>query len=289
MAVQLGSISRAAQSLHLSQPGLSKRLRSLEAVAGTELLARSTRGVTMTPAGSRLYGAARRLLVEAEAVEALMCESAYPEQPVRVTASPTIAELWLPGVLAGFAIAGEGGPCVEVRTASSTVVRRMVDDGEADLGLAAIDARRPAHGESEAIVWDSELMVAVPPAHPWSTVDEIDPAEFAQTRMIRSESGADSGRVVEAALESVGLVQVAALAEVGGTTAAIAMMRATGAPAIVPALGTPDGSELLFRRVRGLRFEQQFALLRPRSLHNLPRSARALAQHLLASRPAAVA
>jgi DNA-binding transcriptional LysR family regulator len=71
-AARLGSISKAGRMLQVSQPALSKRLQALEAVAGTRLLSRSTRGVTLTASGSRLYAAAVDLLREADSVEALM-------------------------------------------------------------------------------------------------------------------------------------------------------------------------------------------------------------------------
>jgi molybdenum-dependent DNA-binding transcriptional regulator ModE len=71
-AARLGSIGQAARMLQVSQPALSKRLQALEAVAGTHLLTRSTRGVTLTASGSRLYAAAVALLREADSVEELM-------------------------------------------------------------------------------------------------------------------------------------------------------------------------------------------------------------------------
>ena len=46
-----GSVSQAALDLHLSQSALSEALRKLEVELGVELLARSSRGVTLTPAG----------------------------------------------------------------------------------------------------------------------------------------------------------------------------------------------------------------------------------------------
>jgi DNA-binding transcriptional LysR family regulator len=54
-----GSVSQAALELHLSQSALSEALRKLEVELGVELLARSSRGVALTPAGSALLGEAR--------------------------------------------------------------------------------------------------------------------------------------------------------------------------------------------------------------------------------------
>lgn len=56
---------RAAQRLHLSQPGLSYRLKRLEDSLGYQLLARSRRSVELTPAGHVVLRGAHRLLAEA--------------------------------------------------------------------------------------------------------------------------------------------------------------------------------------------------------------------------------
>ena len=61
VAADLGTVGRAAVRLSVSQPSLSKRLAALEAKVGAQLLERSPRGVTLTPAGRRLYRHARPL------------------------------------------------------------------------------------------------------------------------------------------------------------------------------------------------------------------------------------
>ena len=53
---------RAASRLHISQPALSKRIKSLEEKIGGPLLARDRRGVELTPAGAMFYKQARRIL-----------------------------------------------------------------------------------------------------------------------------------------------------------------------------------------------------------------------------------
>lgn len=53
--VEAGSISKAADSLHVAQPALSKSIQALEEELGTPLLQRSAKGVATTEAGARLY------------------------------------------------------------------------------------------------------------------------------------------------------------------------------------------------------------------------------------------
>src|SRR3954452_3904704 len=100
MAADLGSLGRAAVRLHVSQPALSKRLQSLEALAGVRLLDRSSRGVTLTPAGRRLYEQARRLLEQSEAVEAVIEGLQRPRAPLLLAASHSAAEGFVSKVLA---------------------------------------------------------------------------------------------------------------------------------------------------------------------------------------------
>lgn len=65
-----GGITKAAHALRLTQPALSRQLRTLEAELEVELLRRLPTGVRITPAGARLLVRARQLLALAgQAVE----------------------------------------------------------------------------------------------------------------------------------------------------------------------------------------------------------------------------
>lgn len=57
-----GGFTRAAQRLHLTQSAISAHIRRLESEAGHKLLERTTRSVSLTPAGARLAGYARTIL-----------------------------------------------------------------------------------------------------------------------------------------------------------------------------------------------------------------------------------
>src|SRR5438034_5520997 len=59
---ELGSFSRAAEALFLTQPTISEHVRALEEEVGLSLLDRMGRGATPTPAGQLLLGYARRIL-----------------------------------------------------------------------------------------------------------------------------------------------------------------------------------------------------------------------------------
>src|SRR3954452_4384327 len=65
-AVQRGSFSAAADSLHMAQPSLSEQVRRLEAELGVELFSRVGRGLKLTDAGRALRPHAERVLAEVE-------------------------------------------------------------------------------------------------------------------------------------------------------------------------------------------------------------------------------
>jgi DNA-binding transcriptional LysR family regulator len=279
-AVDLGSLGRAARLLRVSQPALSKRLRTLEALAGAPLLERSPRGVTPTAAGTRLYLEARRLLTQAEAVEDLMEGLSSEDVPIRLAVSHTIAEFVLPGPLVDYERRREHHLSVELVIANSVVVRELVREGRAELGIAALEAGS-APDELRAIDYCAdEVIAAVPRGHPWEEVDEIELADFLRTPMVMRDPSANTRRTVEAALEQQGLQLAPPLAEVGSTSAARDAAVSENAPALLSSFAVGgDGDPLVARSVQDLRFPRRFAFLLAGEEALTP-AARALLQHL---------
>jgi len=262
-AADLGSLGRAARLLRVSQPALSKRLRALEALAGTRLLDRSPRGVALTPAGTRLYVEARKLLVQAEEVDGLMGGLSGEEAPVRLAASHTIAEFVLPAPLVDFERRRHRHLSVELIIANSLVVRDLVREGRVQFGIAAHEAMSDGDGVLRELVFcDDEVVVGAPRDHAWAGVEEIDPKELVETAMIMRDPSANTRRIVEAALGERGLALAPPLAEVGSTSAAKAAAVSESTPVLLSRLairGEPGG--LVARRVAGMSFPRRFVLL----------------------------
>ena len=283
-AVDLGSLGRAARLLRVSQPALSKRLRTLEALAGAPLLERTPRGVTPTPAGAQLYAEARKLLAQADAVEELLGSLSGSEPPVRMAVSHTIAEYVLPGPLVEFESRPDRHLSVELLIGNSGVVRGLVRDGRADFGIAAVEANEARDDRlNELPFCDDEVVVAVPPDHPWAAVEEVELEEFVSTPMIVRDPGADARRTVETVVSARGLALAEPLAEVGSTSAAKSAALSSGTPALLSRLAVQDGADgLVIRRVRGLRFPRRFSILYAAE-EALKPAARALLDHLLSA------
>ena len=83
------NFGRAADRLHISQPALSRQIRSLEQLVGTELLRRSTHNVELTLAGEALLDRARKLLRDID-------EAVSAAQSVGGELIARVARLWEP-------------------------------------------------------------------------------------------------------------------------------------------------------------------------------------------------
>jgi len=70
---RLGSFTRAASLLNMTQPTISQQIAALEGVLGVQLIDRDTRKMRLTPSGTVLYDYGERLLNLAdEAVAAVL-------------------------------------------------------------------------------------------------------------------------------------------------------------------------------------------------------------------------
>ncbi|HEX6458041.1 MAG TPA: LysR family transcriptional regulator [Thermoleophilaceae bacterium] len=260
-AADSGSLGRAALRLGVSQPALSKRLASLESLAGTQLLERSSKGVKLTPAGRRLYDEARRLLEQADRLDEVLVGLRRSGGPVRLASSHSAAEAIVSDLLGD--LGGERPLPVELTTANSTVVRDLVADGRADLGVAA---SRPHHtpypGVRELPLLEDEVVCAVPLAHPWARRQQVSLPEFLRTPMVLRDPSSNARWTVDAVLRERGLGAPPALCEVGTPQAAKSEARARKAPVLLSryVLRTRDFAVV---EVEDLAFPRSFVLVLP--------------------------
>jgi DNA-binding transcriptional LysR family regulator len=257
-AAETGSLGRAALRLQISQPALSKRLHGLEQLAGVTLLERSSRGVSLTPEGRRLYEEARRLLAMADGVADMLAGLRVQAAPVRLAASHSACEAFVADTLAG-----DVDVAVELIAANSQVVRGLVADGRADLGVAASrPGATPNPSIREVPLADDAIVCAVPPGHPWSRLPRISVAEFLKTPMVVRDPASNARWTVDTELRRRGLEPAAPLCQAATPAAAKREAVERGAPVL---LSTRVLREDLWSRVPidGLEFPRRFVLVLP--------------------------
>jgi DNA-binding transcriptional LysR family regulator len=260
-AAELGSLGRASVRLNVSQPGLSKRLAHLEAAAGARLLDRSSHGVKLTPAGRRLYEEARRLLQQADLFEQVLEGVRHVGGPIRVASSHSAMEALVAQVLGGRS--QEGERAVELVLANSSVVRDLLAEGRAGLGIAASRPHRtPYPGVRELPLAEDAIICAVPEGHPWTRREAIGITEFVATPMVMRDPASNSRWTVAAVLRDANLVLPPVLVEAGTPQAAIREARTHRAPVLLSrqVLRGHDFHEV---PIENLSFPRAFVLLLP--------------------------
>lgn len=134
--LQLGSVSRAAEALLLTQPAVTKLLRALEEETGLALFDRRRRRLVPTHEARRFEQDVARLFVAARQVDRLATTMRIAGLgELRIAAMPSLGTGFVPRLLARFAAQAEGLR-VSMTVTSSIEVHDLVQSGQVDLGIA---------------------------------------------------------------------------------------------------------------------------------------------------------
>jgi len=161
-----GSVVKAAATLGMTQPALTKALRELEDVAGCRLFERHPRGVTPTQAGALVVRGARRVLAELRRLDEQLDELASAGSgTVAVGALPVAAAGILPGVLIRLK---ETHPFVTVRMQQGRTedLLPLLASGELDLIVGRLYEPAVPDGFAREALWSEPISILARADHP---------------------------------------------------------------------------------------------------------------------------
>jgi DNA-binding transcriptional LysR family regulator len=169
------SLTRAAVRAHMSLPAASMRIKNLEESIGTRLINRDTQGITLRPAGQTLLRHARLVLGQLQNLRGDMQEYADGIRGhVRIFANTTATAEFLPALLRSFLVS-HPNVNIDLREHLSNDVVRAVNEGTADIGLAAGSVR--TEGLQVLPYRNDRLVVATATGHPLASRDAVDFAD----------------------------------------------------------------------------------------------------------------
>jgi LysR family transcriptional regulator for metE and metH len=177
-----GSVTRAADRLHLTQSALSHQLRDIESRLGLQLFLRLGKKMVLTPPGERVLGAARRVLDEIGRTEDdLRLMSQHGKGVLRLCTQCNTGYHWLPPLLQSFHRKHPGIDVQIMVNATDRPVEALLA-GEIDLAVVTseIDDKRLI---TEAL-FEDELVAVVGPAHPFARRAYVEPSDFADEHLI---------------------------------------------------------------------------------------------------------
>jgi LysR family transcriptional regulator, low CO2-responsive transcriptional regulator len=208
-----GSVTKAAQMLHVSQPTVTIQLRQLESAYGVELFHRTPRGLQLTDVGRSLFALSERIFaLEQEAVNLLTDARGALVGELRVAG---VGPYFVMRMLSAFS---RRYPEIQLSLSlgNSAEVVEGLREYRADVGVVGQPAGHPPPGSRLAAVRYSRQRVVlfVHRDHRWASRKGVRIEELAEEPLIVREAGSVSRRALEHALSEAG-VQATAGMEVG--------------------------------------------------------------------------
>ena len=213
---RLGSFTRAASDLSISQPAVSIQVKELERSLDTTLLIRMRSGVSLTDTGETVYDYTRRIFTLAdEMTNAIQDLTGLESGRLTIGSSTTPGEYILPFAIGKFR---ERYPKVEVSLAISNT-RNVIDQiisRELDLGMAGapVDIR----GLASFLYVNDEVVLVTAPTHPLARRRRLTVQDVVDEAFLMREAGSATRRAAEEHFASMG-ARVRVVMELGSNEA----------------------------------------------------------------------
>ena len=213
---RLGSFTRAASELGISQPAVSIQVKELERSLDTTLLIRMRSGVSLTDTGETVYDYTRRIFTLAdEMTNAIQDLTGLESGRLTIGSSTTPGEYILPFAIGKFR---ERYPKVEVSLAISNT-RNVIDQiisRELDLGMAGapVDIR----GLASFLYGNDEVVLVTAPTHPLARRRSLKVQDVVDEAFLMRETGSATRRAAEEHFSSMG-ARVRVVMELGSNEA----------------------------------------------------------------------
>ncbi|TRZ40208.1 LysR family transcriptional regulator [Niallia circulans] len=184
--VELGSLTKAAEALNLTQSAVSYSIANLEAEFGFPLLIRSRSGITLTSNGQRILKSVRTVLhwdeklkQEAASIKGLEVGT------IRIGAFTSVCIQWLPRLLKNFK---QEYPLIEIKIFQGGYqdVEEWITNGVIDFGFTTL----PTADNFETIPLKKDRILCIlPHKHPLSNLEKVRINQLVNEAFITLKSG----------------------------------------------------------------------------------------------------
>lgn len=161
---KLGSFTRAAEALFITQPALSLQIKALEQSLGEPLFERQGRPLLLTPAGHILHKKAEQILgLVVQAKQEIDDLQGIVKGRLAIGTNDSYGLYLLPQVVERYRAQYPGVELV-LTNSSSTQVASLVAEGRVDFGLVTLPVQH-TRVESKPLFWREDVLVCAP-GHP---------------------------------------------------------------------------------------------------------------------------
>ncbi len=210
---RLGTLQRAADSLALSQPAVTKTLNELEAMLGARLFERGRRGAALTPPAHEFMRHAEASVAALGRALASVGEGARAAAPLlRLGVLPTVAPALVPPLLPAFRAAWPRAT-LRVLTAPNAELIAGLRGREIDLAVGRLADPAAMAGLSFEGLYAEPLVVVARPGHPLSGTQAVAPAEVAACPLLLPPAGTLIRHSADSLLGAQGIVPALGITE----------------------------------------------------------------------------
>jgi DNA-binding transcriptional LysR family regulator len=174
--MEAGSVTAAAERLHVTQPAVSKTLAQLERELGFRVFRRERQRLHPTPEAQALYHEVRRAFIGLDYLTRFAGDLRDLRQGHLVVAALHAASgSWLPTVVAGF-LRRFPGLSISLQAMDSPSVAEAVATGRVDLGIVQFEV--PSQGLRRETLRSVEAVCVLPPDHRLAQQATVRPADL---------------------------------------------------------------------------------------------------------------
>jgi DNA-binding transcriptional LysR family regulator len=178
------SLTKAGEELYLTQSAISQQIRRLERELGIEVFRRTSRSVELTAEGRVILGYAQRVLSEVDGMHSELEEiTGLLRGQLRIGGVYPTGPYDLFGMLAEFRAAHPGVAVHMVEDTQDGVLAALRAD-ELDCAFTALDPDALGDEFLATLLWQEEIVVALPPGHPLCARPRITLQELAAEDLI---------------------------------------------------------------------------------------------------------
>jgi DNA-binding transcriptional LysR family regulator len=184
---RLLSFTKAAETLHMTQPAVTFQIRQLEEHFNTRLFDRTHNKISLTVAGERVFQYAEKILSLYGEMDNQVRELTGDVSGILIIgASTTIAEYVLPLLLGEFK-ERHPGINLRLRVSNSIGVVHMVEDNSVDVGI--VESPISNKNLVVEVCWPDKLVFICPPNHPLAKKATIRGQDLAGLPFVCREEG----------------------------------------------------------------------------------------------------
>lgn len=180
--VKQKNMTKASDKLHISQPALSKAIKSLEAEIGLTLIHRSNKTHELTDAGSVVYEYGQKIIAQVEEMSSTLHDMTnLTRGNINIGLPPIIGSLFFPKIIAAFHKAYPNIQ-INIKEYGAAKVVKSVEEGEFEMGVAVLPLADEAFNVFPLV--KEEMKLIVPVSHRFANRQKVQMKELKEEEFI---------------------------------------------------------------------------------------------------------